>query len=868
MIIRPINASMTAGGSVAFTAYVSDTFGNPVSTGTVMWNKLSGVGNISSTGLRTATFTSTASGTATISATLGTLGGNTASATVNPGSVTQIDLNPTAVTLPVDQSQPFSATPKDTFGNIVNTTVTWSTSDASKGEPWPVTGSSTTFYADTTAGVFTNLLRVSAGGFTRTATITITPGAADNIIITPASASIVVAGTRQFTATVRDVYNNPIPNSTLIWSVSGTQVGTLTTIDIDTVRLNAGTTAGIYPEGLRVTSSGITEAASVTLTPGSLAKVTLNPTSETFLPGETKTFVAQGRDQYDNPISGLSYSWSLNPNVGSIAPYGQTADYTASTTAGVYTNIVRASSGGFTGRATVVVNPADIARIDLSPTSATLTPNATQSFSARAYDAFDNEITSFGVNWSTLGTGSVESYGLTTATIRAGTIAGVYPNAVRASTSGVTATANLTVSAGALAQINVQPAIVVMGANNTQDFTAQGVDAWGNVVPGFSAAWFISGNAGTFDSSSATAAVFRSTTTPGTYDNAITASSGAISGKASVIVLAGTVTSVSITPANVTVGINQTQLFTATVSDAFGNPFPQLSVLWRLSPTNIGTIVSSGPLTALVKMNTQAGTFVDGLQALNGNIQGNATLIVPSGPPTNLNMSVSDPTLTTDGSDSVTIVVTVTDDYGNSVGPGQAVSVVVDECSGTCSLSVVAANTDPQGRVVTALRSEYRSPTGTTSTIKVSASLTNGVVKSINIAGEFIPYRNSLAFMLRDWPDNHTACHALVLNLPGTFQQPADNAFNLYRFVATANAHAVSVSNYQATGQLLLYRIVNDTCATNSTMTVVYLNAASITSASLYQKSFTGLVPGQTYILAVNTTARFTRQVYTVTIAP
>ncbi len=262
-------------------------------------------------------------------------------------------------------------------------------------------------------------------------------------------------------------------------------------------------------------------------------------------------------------------------------------------------------------------------------------------------DPFGNEITSFGVNWSTTNNsiGSVVSSGPTTAIIRAGTVAGVYPASVRAATSGVTGTANLTVIAGSLSRIILQPDNVFMGGNNTQNFTALGVDAWDNPVPGFSATWSATPGVGSFDSTSATSAVLRSTTTPGNYANAVKAQSGGVSAFANVIVVQGTVAAISITPANASIGINQTQLFTATINDAFGNPFPQLSVLWQFSPSNIGTIVSSGPLTVLVKMNTLAGTFTDGLQAFNGSIKGVATIAVPSDPPADLQMSANPTTL-------------------------------------------------------------------------------------------------------------------------------------------------------------------------------------------------------------------------------
>jgi len=123
---------------------------------------------------------------------------------------------------------------------------------------------------------------------------------------------------------------------------------------------------------------------------------------------------------------------------------------------------------------------------------------------------------------------------------------------------------------------------------------------------------------------------------------------------------------------------------------------------------------------------------------------------------------------------------------------------------------------------------------------------------------------------MRDAPlDNHSSCTALLVAPPQTVQQPADNVFNIYRFRADATTYRVSISNYATSGRILLYRIAADNCAANGIMSVVYLGEAGITSSTSFETAFTNLfTPGQSYLLAVNTTGLLTSQTYNITFQP
>jgi hypothetical protein len=870
--IAPLNPSMTAGGSIAFTALVSDSFGNVTSAGNVTWTVFSGPGALSNKQSRSATFTSTVAAPSVVRAQIAGAPDATTTVTVNPAGIARITLTPANATLPVNASINFSAAAFDTYNNAIpNAAFAWSSADTTKATVI-AGGNTATLTAKTTAGTFASLLRVNSASITQTATITITPGAPSSIVLAPPAATLVVSTTQAFGATVLDAYGNSVPNTALVWSVSGAQVGQIAATSGNTAIFTASTVAGVYPAGVRVSTGSITQTANITLTAGALSVVTLNPNGITISPTGSSAIVATGRDRFGNPINGLSFNWSVNGGAGSITPAAlgsPNAIFDAGIVAGNYPNAISATAQGFTGRANVLITTDQVARIDVSPASAALQPTAQQIFFARGYDRFNNLIWPLEVSWGVTGTGLITKTGSVTATFEAGTIARVFTDAVSASTQGITGTASITVNAGPLSSIKVDPAVVVIGIGSQQPFNAAGFDAWGNPVPNFSANWSIApASAGSFDATTATSALFRAGTTPNTYNNGVRASSGAVSGAASVVVKAGTVAAVSLSPTSASLPIAGVQIFTAAVLDGAGNPLPDLSVVWQVAP-NAGTIVSSGPLTAAVKAGTSAGAFAGAVRASNGVFSAVADVTVQAGAASGMSINAAPGTLQTNGADSSAIEVVLTDAFGNATGAGSVVQWEIVQCSGECALESASSQADASGHARTAIRSNHRAPQGTTSTIIVRA-VAGGLSKTVTLAGQFAPFVLRMPLLLRDAPlNNHSVCTALRIAPPQTVQQPADNAFNIYRFTAIAPSLRISLASFGTSGRMLLYRIAVDKCATSGTMTVVYLGEAGITSPTSFDTAFNNLLtPGQSYLLAVNTTGAFTSQPYTITVQP
>jgi hypothetical protein len=175
---------------------------------------------------------------------------------------------------------------------------------------------------------------------------------------------------------------------------------------------------------------------------------------------------------------------------------------------------------------------------------------------------------------------------------------------------------------GALATITVTPNPDTLFFNQTQQFTAVGRDANGNVVP-ITPTWDV-GDAGTISNTG----LFTAGTMSGYWLNGIAARSGGISGYASIKVkksAPGILATITVTPNPDTLFFNQTQQFTAVGRDADGNVVA-ITPSWDVG--DAGTITNTGLFTA----GTMSGYWLNGIAARSGGISGYASVKVKKGP--------------------------------------------------------------------------------------------------------------------------------------------------------------------------------------------------------------------------------------------
>jgi hypothetical protein len=262
--------------------------------------------------------------------------------------------------------------------------------------------------------------------------------------------------------------------------------------------------------------------------PGAVTSLSITPNPVTLAVGATQQFTLVAKDFSGAVVTSTSPTWAVAAGGGTIAPSGL---FTAGTVPGAFANTVTATLDGVTATATVNVVAGALASITVTPNPATMSVGATQQFTAVGKDAAGNVVTIV-PSWSVVASGG--SINPTSGLFTAGNTSGTFTNTVRASVGTIAGTATVNVTAGALTTITVTPPSQTLQTGATQQYTAVGRDANGNVVA-ISPVWSVVNGGGTINATG----LFTAGSTAGTYSNTIKATSGTVSGTASVIVSAG-----------------------------------------------------------------------------------------------------------------------------------------------------------------------------------------------------------------------------------------------------------------------------------------------------------------------------------------
>ena len=438
-----------------------------------------------------------------------------------PGSLTTLAVTPKTVTLAIGATQQFAAQGFDFEGREVGITPTWSVT-ASGG----TIGATGLFTAGTLPGTYTNTVTASSDGKSASATVIVVAGPLASITVTPVTVTLPIGTTQQYTAVGKDASGNVVP-IVPSWSV----VAGGGTISPTTGLFTAGNVAGSYPNTVRASVGTIAGTASVIVTAGPLATITVTPNPDTLQTGASQQFTAVGRDAGGNVLV-ISPAWSVTNGGGTID--AASGLFTAGGTTGTFTNTVRATSGTITGSATVVVTPS-LATITVTPNPDTLRTGGVQQFSAVGRDGNGNPFPITAV-WSVVNGGGTIDAG--SGVFTAGSTPGTYVNTIRATSGSVSgfATVVVTVPPPVVTTITVTPNPVTLSPNQQQQFAAVGRDANGNVVP-ITPTWAVVNGGGIID---AVTGRFTAGLQSGTFVNTVRATSGTVSGFATVTVTSNT----------------------------------------------------------------------------------------------------------------------------------------------------------------------------------------------------------------------------------------------------------------------------------------------------------------------------------------
>jgi uncharacterized protein YjdB len=216
-VTLPATASLVAGQSMTLTPVVRDENDVVVTDRVVTWSSSNtSVATVSPAGLVRSLIT----GSATITATSEGKSASTA-LTVTPAPVGSVTVAPFTLTLASGSTVSLTATIKDVNGTTVtDRTVTWTSSDDLVATVSP-TGVLT--------GLATGSATITATSEDRfgTATVTVVPGPAATVTVTPATASVRDGSTVQLTATAVDARGNAITGRAFTWTSSDSGVASV-----------------------------------------------------------------------------------------------------------------------------------------------------------------------------------------------------------------------------------------------------------------------------------------------------------------------------------------------------------------------------------------------------------------------------------------------------------------------------------------------------------------------------------------------------------------------------------------------------------------------------------------------------------------
>lgn len=255
--------------------------------------------------------------------------------------------------------------------------------------------------------------------------------------------------------------------------------------------------------------------------------------------------------------------------------------------------------------------PGTVASIEVTP-NVTLPIGGTQQFTAVARDA-EGVVTPITPVWAASAGGSINSTGLFTA----GNTPGVFTGNVTATAGSLSGSATVTVVVGPLSSITVTPNPDTTVVGGTQQFVAVGRDAGNNVVA-ITPVWTVINGGGSINASG----LFTAGNTPGSFTNTVRATSGTIFGSANVVVQAGSLASITVTPNPDTLDVLTTQQFTAVGRDALNNLVP-ITPVWSVTNGG-GSIDVNGLFTA----GNVANTFTNTIRATSGTVFGSATVVI------------------------------------------------------------------------------------------------------------------------------------------------------------------------------------------------------------------------------------------------
>ena len=363
-----------------------------------------------------------------------------------------------------------------------------------------------------------------------------------------------------------------------------------------------------------------TQTATVTVTPGNLTAIIINPNPASIPINSTQQFNATAFDVAGNVIPTNGFNWNASSNLGFV---NQTGFFTSGFKAGSLQ--LTASIGNVTGTAAVTINPGQSTMLLIQPYNPAVQAYSTTQFNATAFDAYNNSITA-NANWTANGNCNITNSSVTVQGEGTCIVTATYQNI---SNQSIITIINQT--------LYIQgPSTVTAG--NTSQYQAVYCNNTCSIV---NASWSGASSNGTF-----------TLTATGTYT--IYAYYNGSTANFTITVTPALPSYISMPQYALTAGVPQ-QLY-AYVYDTLGNQITNATVNFMTTSINGTAVIMGGYI-----FGEKAGYIR--LEAFWGGLEATSTSIVYSGTPVSLQVIPFNPSISLYSSHQLNAIAT--DSFGN-----------------------------------------------------------------------------------------------------------------------------------------------------------------------------------------------------------